>query len=86
MPQFKKADIKATVGQRMLEVTAAHHETSEENGKQYLHHETSSQYFRRVSLPPGADTSNLHASFRHGVLRITMPFQHDKKGTDIAIE
>jgi HSP20 family protein len=86
LPQFKKSEVKATIGQNMLEVVAAHHETSEDTHKHYLHHETSSQYFRRVSLPSGADTANMRASFKDGILRVTMPFNEDSDGTEIAIE
>jgi len=86
LPQFKKSEVKATVGQDMLEVTASHQETTEDAHKHYLHHETSSQYFRRLSLPSGADTVHMRASFKDGILRVTMPFQHNEQGTDIAIE
>lgn len=86
LPQFKKSEVKATIGQNMLEVVASHHETTEDSHKHYLHHETSSQYFRRISLPSGADTANMHASFKDGILRVTMPYAPDSSGTEIAIE
>jgi HSP20 family protein len=86
MPQFEKSEVKAAMSQNMLEVTASHHETAEDTRKQYLHHETSGQYFRRVSLPAGADSDHLRASFKQGILHVTMPFAPEPGGTTIDIE
>ncbi len=87
LPQFHKSEVKASVDQNMLEVSASHHETVGDTHKHYLHHETTSHYLRRVSLPAGADMTNMHASFKGGILRVTMPFNESTTDSaDIVIE
>ncbi|HET8669677.1 MAG TPA: Hsp20/alpha crystallin family protein, partial [Candidatus Saccharimonadales bacterium] len=75
LPNFKKEEIKVTANDDILEITAEHEEKEESNGKrEYLLRESSRSYRRRLSLPDGADTDEMAASFQDGKLVITMPF------------
>lgn len=74
LPNFKKKEIKVTAKGGMLEVSAEHQQEAEKKTKrQYYFHETSNQYFRRVSLPKGAQTAKTTAEFKNGVLRVSIP-------------
>ena len=74
LPGFTKDEIKVTTDEGVLEVSAEHKEKEEEKGKRrYYFRESSNQYLRRVSLPKGVKADKTEATFKDGVLKITMP-------------
>jgi len=80
LPNFKKDEIKITTDEGMLEVSAEHEEKEEKEGKRrYYFRESSRRYFRRVGLPEGVNADKADASFKDGVLKITMPMAKAKK-------
>jgi HSP20 family protein len=87
LPNFKKDEVKVTTDEGVLEVTAEHKEEQEKTTKRrYYFHESSNQYFRRVTLPEGVKTDKTDASFKDGVLKVTMPMQAAKKAKEITVK
>lgn len=87
LPNFKKGEVKITADEGVLEVSAEHKEKEEEKAKRhYFFRESSNQYFRRVILPEGVKADKAVASFKDGVLKITMPFTAQKKTKEIAVK
>ncbi len=86
LPNFTKEEVKVSASSESLEITAEHKEKEEENSKRnYLLRESSRSYRRRISLPPGAATGKIAASFEGGKLTVTMPFEREKETRQIAI-
>jgi HSP20 family protein len=87
LPNFKKDEVKVTTDEGVLEVTAEHKEEQEKTTKRrYYFHESSNHYFRRVTLPEGVKTDKTDASFKDGVLKVTMPMQAAKKAKEITVK
>jgi HSP20 family protein len=87
LPNFKKDEVKVTTDEGVLEVTAEHKEEQEKTSKRrYYFHESSNHYFRRVTLPEGVKTDKTDASFKDGVLKVTMPMQAAKKAKEITVK
>lgn len=87
LPQFKKEEIKVTVTDDGLEISAEHEE--EERGKedrQYILKESSQSYVRRLSLPEGANKDEVKCTFKDGKLTITAPVKEQPKAKTIKIE
>lgn len=74
LPNFKKDEINVTADEGVLEISAEHKEEEEKKSKRrYFFHESRNQYFRRVTLPEGAQADKVDASFKDGTLKVTMP-------------
>lgn len=87
LPNFKKEEVKVTTDEGVLEVTAEHKEKEEKKGKrQYYFHESSDSYFRRVTLPEGVKADKANASFKDGVLKVTMPVTAPKKTKTVTVK
>lgn len=87
LPNFKKDEVKVTADQGVLEVSAQHKEKEENKGKRrYYFRESSNQYFRRAALPEGARADKAGASFKDGVLKVTIPMTTQKKAKAIAVK
>jgi len=86
LPNFNKSEVRVTTNNGALDISAEHKEKKEEKGKRrYFFRESSNQYFRRVILPEGAKTENIEASFKDGMLKISMPMavKEQAKAIDI---
>src|SRR5689334_649025 len=79
LPDYEKKEIEINTNSGFLEITAEHQEEKErKNKRQYFFKESSSQYFRRVKLPANAKAAETEASFRNGVLKVSMPLAQSK--------
>jgi HSP20 family protein len=87
MPGLEKQNININVTQDRLEISAEtkHEEKKEEKG--YIYRERrSGSYYRAISLPSPVDPDMSKASYKNGVLEITMPKTEVKKKTPLKIE
>lgn len=74
LPKFKKSEITINSDDGAIEVSAKHEEKDERDTKRrYLVRESSSTYYRRISLPEGANGEKAVAEFKEGTLILTMP-------------
>jgi len=80
LPNFNKDEVTVSIEDGILEVSANHEERAEKNDKRhYLFRETTNQYYRRISLPANVKEEKTDASFKNGLLKITMELDNTKK-------
>jgi HSP20 family protein len=74
LPGVKKDEIKLSVFDNSLEVTAQHKEEEEEKKKNYVRKERSEiSYYRTLPLPDKVISDKAQAKLTDGVLNITIP-------------
>jgi HSP20 family protein len=74
IPGVDPKNIKVTMENNMLTIQGERKEEKEEKGENYYRAERSvGNFYRRFSLPDTADSQNISAKGKHGVLEITIP-------------
>lgn len=80
LPGVAKDEINITIENGLITITAHRqnfHEATEDRGKQHVkvHHteRSSGRVQRNIRLPGNADATSARASFKDGVLQLTMP-------------
>lgn len=73
LPNFEQKDVNIQVDGNALVVSAERHEKEEDKGKKYVVRESSSSFYRRVSLPERADTDKIEAHLDDGILKVSVP-------------
>lgn len=73
LPNFEQKDVNIQVDGNALVVSAERHEKEEDKDKKYVVRESSSSFYRRVSLPERADTDKIEAHLDDGVLKVSVP-------------
>ena len=74
LPGYEKDDIEVGVKERRLTVEAERAEESEDEGERYLRQErTHRRVSRSVTLPEAVDEGAASATYRNGVLTVTLP-------------
>ena len=74
LPGMKKDDIEVDIADNALVIRGERRNEREEEEEGYYRSERSyGSFFRTIPLPEGVDAENAVASFRNGVLEITMP-------------
>jgi HSP20 family protein len=73
LPEVKKEDVKVTVENGVLTITGERKLEKEEKNKKYHRIERSyGNFLRSFTLPDGADSSNVDAEFKDGVLKVRL--------------
>ena len=88
LPGMKREDVTVEVGDEQLIIQGHRREERESTGGGYYRTErTYGSFFRSVPLPEGADPESAEASFRDGVLEITVtaPARPSPRGRRIEI-
>ena len=73
LPNFEQKDVDIKVENGSLVISAERHEKEEDKSKQYVVRESSSSFYRRISLPERADTDKIAAHLDDGILKISVP-------------
>lgn len=74
LPGLTKDDVKIEVTNELLTLSGERKSEKEEKGEGFYRTERKyGTFFRQIPLPEGAKTENANATFRNGVLEITMP-------------
>ena len=74
LPGMDENNIEVKVASGMLTIKGEKKEEKEEKRKDYYHSERRYGSFeRRFQIPEGVDTSKIEASFKKGVLTVTLP-------------
>ena len=73
MPNFSKEDIDINIDGDDLVISAERREKEEDKSKQYVVRESSSSFYRSVTLPERADRDNIKADIVDGVLEVVVP-------------
>lgn len=75
LPYFDESAIDIDVEEGALVIHAEKREKEEDKDKKYMVRESSSSFYRRITLPERADEDNIQATFHEGVLKIVVPFK-----------
>lgn len=87
LPGMKKENITLTVTENMLEVKAETKEEEKEEKEGYKSWRSRYRgFYRRLPLPSAVDSERAKATYRNGVLEVTMPKVEKKKKKEISIE
>jgi HSP20 family protein len=87
VPGVDPKDITVTVEGPMLTITGERKAAEKvEDQRSWLRAITHGRFAHSFALPEGVDPEQLKASYRHGVLEITIPLPVTKRTVPIAIE
>ncbi len=85
LPNFEQKDVNIQVDGDALVINAERHEKEEDKAKKYVVRESSSSFYRRVSLPERADTEKIEAHLDDGVLSVSVPLRPLPEPKKIAV-
>ena len=88
LPGMKQEDIDINIDANVLTIKGERKKEEETKEENYHRSERSYGSFQRLfTLPPNLDTDNAKATFKQGVLTLTIPkFEKTEKGKKINIE
>ena len=87
VPGYEKDDIDVTLADRTLRIHAEREEETEESDADYLRRErraTSAE--RSVTLPAAVEEDGISATYKNGVLSVTLPKRSGDGGQRIEVE
>lgn len=87
-PGLKKEDFKINVEKSVLEISSEKESTKEENreNERYYRKEFLYSSFKRTfSLPSYADTDSITATYKDGILNVTVPKKEEAKEKPIRV-
>lgn len=74
LPGCDKNNINVSYDEGILTIAASYEETAEEKDKNYIRRERRRGNFSRsISIPEDVKTNEIKASFKDGVLKVTLP-------------
>jgi len=87
LPGLKKDDVKVELADNAITIEGERRNEREERQEGFYRSERSyGRFFRRVPLPEGVDTEDARATFRDGVLEVTMPAPRGEAKTPRKLE
>ncbi len=74
LPGIDPKDVEVTISADMLTIRGKRERTEEQKKRDYIHREVSYGSFERsITLPKGVNADQIKASYKDGVLELTMP-------------
>ena len=73
LPNFDREDVDIQIDGDNLVISAERHEKEEDKDKKYIVRESSSKFYRTISLPERANKDNISADMVNGKLVVTIP-------------
>lgn len=73
LPNFEQDDVDISIDNGSLVISAERHEKEEDKKKKYVVRESSSTFYRQISLPERADADAIEAHLDDGVLKVSVP-------------
>lgn len=87
LPGMTKKDVKVNFQDGRLIISGEREKEEKEESKEFIRRErTYGSFFKSLTLPSDVKESNIKASFKDGVLNITLPKTEPKKAKTVAIE
>ena len=87
VPGMTAKDIEVNVTEDGITISGARSEEKEVKEKDYYRSErTYGRFMRQVPLPAGADRDKAQATFKDGVLEISLPLKEEAKQKKIAVK
>jgi HSP20 family protein len=82
LPGLKKEDVDVEIDDGMLTISGERTDEHEDNRDGYFRSERSyGRFYRAIPLPDGIDAESCDATFRDGVLEVTLRAPKDQRGT-----
>ncbi len=80
LPGFKKEDVQVELADDVVTISAKRSQVENEQKKNYVRHERSSQtYYRKIPLPETVRSDEANAKLNDGILEITLPKKTPKE-------
>lgn len=73
LPNFEQKDVNIQIDGNTLVISAERHEKEEDKDKKYVVRESSSSFYRRVTMPDRASLDKIEAHLDDGVLKVLVP-------------
>jgi HSP20 family protein len=87
MPGLRPEDINVTVDHGVLAISGERREKHREEREGFIRSEVSyGTFFRTIPLPEGVDENRVSATFRNGVLEITIPVSDREQGRRVKVQ
>lgn len=87
LPGVDPKDVDISVTGNMLTIKGERKAEYDEKKEGYLYHESSYGTFERtLELPEGVDTNKVHATYKKGMLELTMPVKAEALPKKVKIE
>ncbi len=86
LPGVKKEDLDVTINNQTITIRTTTKEEKKEEGKYFRREITKGEYQRTLSLPDYVDRDNAKASFKDGILKVTIPKTEKGKRKSIEIK
>lgn len=87
LPGVRKEDIKIDATSNKLEISAEARKEEEAEEEGYLSRERGySRYYRAFTLPSEVDSNKAKATYKNGVLEVTLPKKEAEKRSHIKVE
>jgi HSP20 family protein len=87
LPGLKAEDINISVDQGMLTLSGERRQENREEREGFTRSEISyGTFYRAIPLPEGADENRVTATFRDGVLEITIPVSEREHGRKVQVQ
>lgn len=86
LPGVKKDDLDVIINNQVITIRTSTKEEKKEEGKYFRREITRGEYQRTLSLPDYVDCDNAKATFKDGILTVTMPKTEKTKRKSIEIK
>lgn len=87
LPGVKKENLEVSINENSITIRASTRTEEKKEGKQYFRKEISrGQFQRTLQLPDNVDSENAKASFKDGILEVTIPKLEKSKRKNIEIK
>jgi HSP20 family protein len=86
LPGVKKEDLDVTINNQSISIRATTREEKKEEGKYFRREITRGEFQRVVSLPDNVDNDNAKATFKDGILKVTIPKTEKSERKSIEIK
>ena len=87
LPGLKAEDINVSVDRGRLTISGERRQENREEREGFIRSEISyGTFYRTIPLPEGADENRVAATFRNGVLEITIPLSEREQGRKVQVK
>jgi HSP20 family protein len=87
LPGLQAEDITISVDRGMLTISGERRQENREEREGFIRSEISyGTFYRTIPLPEGADENRVAATFRNGVLEITIPVSEREQGRKVQVQ
>ncbi len=87
LPGMEQKDIDLKLKGNSLVISAKKEEAKEEKKKNYYHAERyQGSFYRLMDLPSPVNASKIKASYKNGVLKVTLPKEEEEKSKEVKVK